>query len=142
MAENKLTEIRDGKYVIPLRQDGKGKWLLARESLDPRATQFLYGECADKLAAYENIGTPDEIRRAAEGTMKPSDAETDCQMTNQEYIQSMSREELAMNMMCPNESGLAEIICDRSDSCNCYECILDRLRQKRVTGHENYAGKS
>lgn len=38
--------------------------------------------------------------------------------TNADRIRSMSDEELAMNMMCPNENGLGEIVCDKSDNCN------------------------
>ena len=37
----------------------------------------------------------------------------------------MTDQELAIHMGCPNDKGLAEIECDKSDSCNCYECLLD-----------------
>ena len=47
--------------------------------------------------------------------------------TNADRIRSMTDEELAIHMMCPNEMGLAEIECDKSDSCNCYECLLKWL---------------
>lgn len=47
--------------------------------------------------------------------------------TNADRIRSMTDEELAVNMMCPNENGLAEIDCDKNDNCNCYECRLPRL---------------
>lgn len=50
--------------------------------------------------------------------------------TNADRIRAMSDEELAMTMMCPNENGLAEIECDKSDSCNCYECLLKWLREE------------
>ena len=50
--------------------------------------------------------------------------------TNADRIRSMSDEELAMNMMCPNENGLGKIECDKSDNCNCYACILKRLQQE------------
>lgn len=50
--------------------------------------------------------------------------------TNADRIRSMSDEELAMNMMCPNENGLGEIECDKSDNCNCYECILKWLQSE------------
>lgn len=50
--------------------------------------------------------------------------------TNADRIRSMSDEELAMCMMCPNENGLAEINCDHSDNCNCYGCILRWLRSE------------
>ena len=51
-------------------------------------------------------------------------------MTNADRIRSMSDEELAMNMMCPNENGLGEIECDKSDNCNCYACILKWLQSE------------
>lgn len=47
--------------------------------------------------------------------------------TNADRIRSMTDEELAANMMCPNENGLAEIDCDKNDNCNCYECLLKWL---------------
>lgn len=50
--------------------------------------------------------------------------------TNADRIRSMSDEELAMNMMCPNENGLGEIECDKSDNCNCYECLLKWLQSE------------
>ena len=51
-------------------------------------------------------------------------------MTQADRIRSMSDEELAMNMMCPNENGLGEIECDKSDNCNCYACILKWLQSE------------
>ncbi len=60
------------------------------------------------------------------------DMERDCEyyvpQTNADRIRSMTDEELAVNMMCPNENGLAEIDCDKNDNCNCYECLLKWLR--------------
>ena len=50
--------------------------------------------------------------------------------TNADRIRSMTDEELAIHMMCPNEMGAAEIECDKSDSCNCYECLLNWLREE------------
>ena len=50
--------------------------------------------------------------------------------TNADRIRYMSDEELAMNMMCPNENGLGEIKCDKSDNCNCYECLLEWLQSE------------
>lgn len=50
--------------------------------------------------------------------------------TQADHIRSMSDEDLAMNMMCPNENGLGEIECDKSDNCNCYECILKWLQSE------------
>lgn len=52
----------------------------------------------------------------------------DSKQTNADRIRSMTDEELATNMMCPNENGLAEIDCDKNDNCNCYECLLKWLR--------------
>ena len=50
--------------------------------------------------------------------------------TNADRIRSFSDEELAMNIMCPNENGLGEIECDKSDNCNCYACILKWLQSE------------
>ena len=50
--------------------------------------------------------------------------------TNADRIRSFSDEEMAMNMMCPNENGLGEIECDKSDNCNCYACILKWLQSE------------
>lgn len=62
------------------------------------------------------------------------EAERECRnykrMTNADRIRSMSDEDLAMNMMCPNENGLAEIDCDKCDNCNCYECLLKWLQSE------------
>lgn len=55
-------------------------------------------------------------------------------MTNADKIRNMSDEELAMNMMCPNENGLAEIECDKSDNCNCYECLMKWLQEEVSDG--------
>lgn len=50
-------------------------------------------------------------------------------MTNYEMIKNMSVEELAVTIMCPNETGMAEIKCDKDD-CNCSKCCLDWLNQE------------
>lgn len=55
-------------------------------------------------------------------------AHTKKSQTNADRIRSMTDDELAANMMCPNENGLAEIDCDKNDNCNCYECLLNWLR--------------
>ena len=55
--------------------------------------------------------------------------------TNADRIRSMTDEELAIHMMCPNDTGLAEIECDKSDSCNCYECLLNWLRAESEEKH-------
>ena len=55
----------------------------------------------------------------------------DSKQTNADRIRNMTDEELAVNMMCPNENGLAEIDCDKNDNCNCYECLLKWLRAEK-----------
>lgn len=59
---DRLTEKRDSHNVIPLRKEGVGnipKFALAKISDN---TSFLYGDFADKLAAYEDTGlSPDEV---------------------------------------------------------------------------------
>lgn len=79
---------------------------------------------ADGISAEEAVKmdfphTLKELQREIEIDYKP---------TNADRIRSMRDEELATNMMCPNESGLGEIECDKSDRCNCYECILKWLK--------------
>lgn len=51
----RLTERRDAQWVIPLRRDGKQKWALCKAgmSLDD-STEYLYGDHANHLAAYED----------------------------------------------------------------------------------------
>lgn len=56
--------------------------------------------------------------------------EHNIKQTNADLIRSMSDEDLAMSMMCPNENGLGEIDCDKSDNCNCYECILKWMQSE------------
>lgn len=53
--------------------------------------------------------------------------------TNGDMIRSMTDEELAVTLICPNEMGLAEIECDRSDDCNCCQCLLDWLRGEEAS---------
>ena len=53
-------------------------------------------------------------------------------MTNADMIRAMSDEELAVTLACPNEMGIADIPCDKSDQCDCYKCLLDWLRQSAV----------
>ena len=58
----RLTEKRDGQNVIPLRQNGKIKWSICSAGLGDAPTEYLYGEHADCLAAYEDTGLePEEI---------------------------------------------------------------------------------
>lgn len=50
----RLTEKRNGQNVIPLRQDGKTKWVVTCAGMGDKSTQFLYGTHANKLADYED----------------------------------------------------------------------------------------
>lgn len=45
-------------------------------------------------------------------------------MKNADKIRNMSDEDLALNIMCPNEIGIVEIECDKSDQCDCFQCCL------------------
>ena len=51
--------------------------------------------------------------------------------TNADRIRSMTDEELAIHMLCPNEMVLAKIECEKSDRRNCYKCRLNWLRAER-----------
>lgn len=63
----RLTEKRDGQNVIPLRKNGKVKWSICSAGLGDAPTEYLYGEHADRLAAYEETGMePEEVRSQKE----------------------------------------------------------------------------
>lgn len=51
-------------------------------------------------------------------------------MTNYELMKNMSIEEMAATIMCPNEMGMADIECDKSDECDCCKCCLEWLQQE------------
>lgn len=58
-------------------------------------------------------------------------------MTNGDYIRSLSDTELAQIIMCPNEVGFDEIVCDR-DNQHRSECTLRWLEElKELRGGEN-----
>lgn len=58
----RLTEKRDSQNVIPLRQNGKVKWAICSSGRGDAPTEYLYGDHADRLAAYEDTGLePEEI---------------------------------------------------------------------------------
>lgn len=59
---DRLTEKRQGQWVIPLRQDGKHLWSLCSAGMGDVSAEYLYGEYADRLAAYEDIGPVDHLR--------------------------------------------------------------------------------
>lgn len=80
----------------------------------------------------DGISYEEAVKMDFQNTLKElqREIEIDYKPTNADRIRAMSDEELAMNMMCPNENGLGEIECDKSDSCNCYECILKWLQSE------------
>ena len=49
--------------------------------------------------------------------------------TNADRIRAMSDQELASALMCPNEMGIDEIPCNHSDTLDCFQCLLNWLRQ-------------
>jgi hypothetical protein len=50
-------------------------------------------------------------------------------MTNYEFMKNMSIEEMAVTIMCPNDMGMAEISCDKSNKCDCCKCCLEWLKE-------------
>jgi hypothetical protein len=60
-------------------------------------------------------------------------------ITNYELFKNMSVENLAVTIMCPNDMGLAEIECDKSDDHNCSLCCLEWLMKDagETEGAEN-----
>ena len=53
---DRLTEKRDNQNVIPLRKNGETKWAICSAGMGDAPTEYLYGEHADRLAAYEDTG--------------------------------------------------------------------------------------
>mgnify|MGYP002728023273 len=51
-------------------------------------------------------------------------------MTNGDYIRSLSDTELAQIVMCPNEVGFDEVVCQRDEQ-HCIECTRKWLEQER-----------
>ena len=58
----RLTKKRDRQNVIPLKQNGETKWAICSAGMGDAPTEYLYGEHADRLAAYEDTGLePEEV---------------------------------------------------------------------------------
>lgn len=51
-------------------------------------------------------------------------------MTNGDYIRSLSDTELAQIVMCPNEVGFDEVVCQRDEQ-HCIECTRKWLEAER-----------
>ena len=89
---------------------------------------LLQGGCyASNIEDIMNIHAADVVP-ARHGHCMGSDRK----ITNADMIRAMSDEKLAANLMCPNEMGIADIPCDKSDKCDCYKCLLDWMRQSAV----------
>lgn len=56
----RLTKKRDRQNVIPLKQNGETKWAICSAGMGDAPTEYLYGEHADRLAAYEDTGLEPE----------------------------------------------------------------------------------
>lgn len=104
-------------------EEPKGRYEVLRARKPGRKNPLLVYE---KLDAKEHLSLMDRDTGVVGAFLRDSKK----LQTNADRIRAMSDEELAMTMMCPNENGLAEIECDKSDSCNCYECLLKWLREK------------
>lgn len=60
----RLTEKRDGQWVIPLRKDGKRRWSLFEYG--GAAASYLYGDHANRLAAYEDAMPLERVQELAQ----------------------------------------------------------------------------
>lgn len=49
--------------------------------------------------------------------------------TNADRVRVMTNDALARTLICPNDAGLDEIPCDKSDGCDCYACLLRWLAE-------------
>lgn len=75
----RLTEKRQGQNVIPLRQMSLEKAPLFALVKISDNTSFLYGDAANKLAAYEDTGiTPEEIKALVERNSAKKVDEDEC----------------------------------------------------------------
>ena len=52
----RMTEKRENQNVIPLRKNGETKWAICSAGMGDAPTEYLYGDHADRLAAYEDPG--------------------------------------------------------------------------------------
>lgn len=71
----RLTEKRGGQNAIPLRQDGKTKWVISSVGMGNAPTQFLYGDHANKLADYEDAEEQGLLVRIGEKEPFPKEIE-------------------------------------------------------------------
>ena len=51
-------------------------------------------------------------------------------MTNYERIKSMSIEELADIIMCPEDSGVADLDCPNANGGYCFDCVYKWLQKE------------
>lgn len=102
---------------------------IIRKTSDEQMAQII-----GAVIAMHTEGIPIEEAMKTEypATLKylQSKMEIDFNPTIADKIRAMSDEELTDVVMCPNETGLADIVCDHSDNCDCSKCTLDFLRSK------------
>ena len=72
----------------------------------------------------------DSMSKICEFTKQITDTRVIKTMTNYELIKNMTIEELAVTIACPNETGMADIECDKSDNCNYRKCCLEWLNSE------------
>ena len=51
-------------------------------------------------------------------------------MTNYERIKTYSLELMALTIMCPNDTGDADIKCKKNDGGNCLKCTYNWLQEE------------
>lgn len=51
-------------------------------------------------------------------------------MTNGDYIRKMTDEELALTIMCPIETGMTEMRCERDKHVNCIKCTYHWIQEE------------
>lgn len=108
----------------------KIKVIDAIRMLDDEGASRIIGAIALSYAGVMSV--EEALKQPFPSTLQAitREIEIDYKPTNADRIRAMNDEELAMNMMCPNENGLAEIECNKSDNCNCYECLLKWLQSE------------
>lgn len=144
----RLTEKRDGQNVIPLRQNGKIKWSICSAGLGDAPTKYLYGDHADRLAAYEDTGLePGEIEKAMDIVKSAVSAFEDFGVDRLAELAQADREGRCIVLPCKKGDTVWRIVHDAAphitkDRCTDIKCenrdIWVHLIGDRVMGGWNF----
>lgn len=134
---------KDSVTIIDIIEMGDTEYLeqiadtLANREVAAMFYERKYNEKCKELKAYKDTGlTPEQIQeidklyREKCTELAKCKSERKNKPTNADIIRHMSDEELAVTIMCPNETGMANIKCDKNDNCNCRQCCFKWLQEE------------